>query len=243
MRIFPTEVELIDLVKLKFNYETDIQVARFLGVTKDTVSAIRNKRTVVGEGIRFTILDKLFILDKIAFRNGENAIFGEGENGEDGQHGSHLTESNEPEQRSLLLACSPKVLLKKLRKWRHDQRQAQHDRWALAELEDGPVVSEDAELLDLYKAYKQFENDSEVANALGIKRNSISMVRHGRNRFGPLPRLRIYRDIYGRDTSKLEAALESSEALLNLIKTGSVEDPSSADVAVARDSNQDSETA
>lgn len=230
MRVLPTDVELIELVKQTFNYDTDIQVAGFLGVTKDTISAIRNKRTVVGEGLRFTILDKLFVLDKIAFRKGENAIFKQGEEGGESRREPHYAKPDESEQRSLVSACSPEVLLNRLREWQHKQRQAQHDRWALKEIEDGPPVSEDAELLDLYKEFKQFETDAEVAKTLGIKRNSISMVRHGRSRLGPLPRLRIYRDVYGRDTSKLEAALESSDALLNLMKTGSIDNNPSANV-------------
>lgn len=226
----PTDVELIDLVKTTFKYETDIQVAGFLGVTKDTISAIRNTRSVVGEQVRLTILDKLFALDKIAFRKGENALFSvakAGGNSDDEPLDAELVES---EKNSLFSACSPKALLSKLYHWRNEQRQAQYERWALKEIEDGTPISEDAELLDLYKEYRQFATDAEVAETLGIKRNSISMVRHGRSRLGPLPRLRIYRDVHGRDTSDLEAALESSEALLNLMKSFLVEKNSTDDL-------------
>jgi transcriptional regulator with XRE-family HTH domain len=220
MRVLPTDAELIDLVKQTFNYDTDVQVAGFLGVTKDTVSAIRNNRTVVGEGLRFTILDKLLVLDKIAYRKGENILFRESETEGEDRREPQDAGTDDLQHRSLASACSPKVLLIRLREWRREQRQAQHDRWALKETEDGPPESEDAELLNLYKEYRQFDTDAQVSKTLGIKRNSISMVRHGRSRLGPLPRLRIYRDVYGRDTSKLEAALESSEALLNLMKHG-----------------------
>lgn len=223
MRVLPTDTELIDLVKQTFNYDTDVQVAGFLGVTKDTVSAIRNNRTVVGEGLRFTILDKLLVLDKIAYRKGENALFKEGKEEDEDRHKPQDAETDDLQHRSLASACSPKALLIRLREWRQQQRQAQDERWALKETEDGPPVSEDAELLNLYKEYRQFDTDAQVSKTLGIKRNSISMVRHGRSRLGPLPRLRIYRDVYGRDTSKLEAALESSEALLNLMKNGATE--------------------
>lgn len=223
MRVLPTDAELIDLVKQTFNYDTDVQVAGFLGVTKDTVSAIRNNRTVVGEGLRFTILDKLLVLDKIAYRKGENALFKEGKGEDEDRHKPRDAETDDLQHRSLASACSPKALLIRLREWRQQQRQAQDERWALKETEDGPPVSEDAELLNLYKEYRQFDTDAQVSKTLGIKRNSISMVRHGRSRLGPLPRLRIYRDIYGRDTSKLEAALESSEALLNLMKNCATE--------------------
>ena len=223
MRVLPTDTELIDLVKQTFNYDTDVQVAGFLGVTKDTVSAIRNNRTVVGEGLRFTILDKLLVLDKIAYRKGENALFKEGKEEDEDRHKPQDAETEDLQHRSLASACSPKALLIRLREWRQQQRQAQDERWALKETEDGPPVSEDAELLNLYKEYRQFDTDAQVSKTLGIKRNSISMVRHGRSRLGPLPRLRIYRDVYGRDTSKLEAALESSEALLNRMKNGATE--------------------
>lgn len=68
MAILPTDAELIELVKQAFKYNTDLELAGFLGVSKDTVSAIRSNRTVVGEGLRFTILDKLLVLDKVAFQ-------------------------------------------------------------------------------------------------------------------------------------------------------------------------------
>jgi hypothetical protein len=232
IRVLPTDVEVIDMVKQAFNYDTDIEVAGFLGVTKDTISAIRNTRSVAGEQVRLTILDKLFALDKIAYRKGENGLFSvvkAGANRDDEPLDAELVGSD---GKSLVSACSPKALLGKLYSWRDEQRQAQHERWALKEIENGPPVSEDAELLDLYKEYKHFETDAEVAKTLGIKRNSISMVRHGRSRLGPLPRLRIYRDVHGRDTSELEAALESSQALLNLMKSYSVDKNSTADHGV-----------
>lgn len=219
MPLLPSDAELIDLVKQTFKYETDVQLAGFLGVSKDTVSAIRNHRTVVGEGLRFTILDKLLVLDKVAYRKGEEFVLGK-DTLED-RHKTRTAQSDQPKSRSLASICSPTALVAKLQELRHDIhafRQGQQDRWALKETEDGPPINEDAELLSLYKAYKKFETDAAVAKALGINRNSISMVRHGRSRLGPLPRLRIYRDVYGRDTSKLESALESSEALLKLIK-------------------------
>ena len=212
MAILPTDAELIELVKQAFKYNTDLELAGFLGVSKDTVSAIRNNRTVVGEGLRFTILDKLLVLDKVAFRKGEEFFIKSSALAVNKEKQS--VEPIQGSKRSLILLCSPAKLAAKIL----ELRQAQHERWALKELEDGPSVSEDALLLDLYMAFKKFETDSRVAEELGIKRNSISMVRHGRSRLGPLPRLRIYRDVYGQDISELEAALESSEALLDMLK-------------------------
>jgi ribonucleotide monophosphatase NagD (HAD superfamily) len=67
-------------------------------------------------------------------------------------------------------------------------------------------------------AFRGFTTDVQMAKELGIKRNTISMVRTGRSRLGPLPRLRIYRDVYDEDTSELEEALESSDALLRMVR-------------------------
>lgn len=202
----PTDVELIDLIKSTFNYRTDLEVAGFLGVCKDTISAIRNNRTVMGESLRFTILDKWKALDRVAYRKAEDFVLRARDVAAWRKLQSLNSESN--------TFFSTKMLVAKIL----DARRAQQDRWALNEVEHGPPVSEDAELLDQYKSYKKFSTDDELARAIGIKRNSVSMVRHGRSRLGPLPRLRIYRDAYGEDTSELEAALESSEALLTLIK-------------------------
>ena len=75
----------------------------------------------------------------------------------------------------------------------------------------------DANLIDLFKSYSNI-TDAYLSDILGIKRNSISMIRHSRSRLGPLPRIRIARDVFNVETSEIEAALESSEALLALLQ-------------------------
>jgi len=79
--------------------------------------------------------------------------------------------------------------------------------------------SADAVLLEMYKRYKQSRTDQEVAQWLGIKRHSLSMVRSGRNRLGPVPLLRIYTDIHQVQHLGLEEAVGSSAGLLRLLQT------------------------
>lgn len=235
MGILPTDIQLIDLIKQTFGYQTDVELAGFLEVNKDTISAIRHSRTAVGEGLRFTILDKVLVLDKITYRKIEDAIFGDLE----GEHQLPRARPIKPhvfEPSSLAEACSPRMLIIRLRQWRWDVRKAQDDQSALSEFEGGPAASEDAELLDLYKEYRQINTDAALAKALGIKRNSISMVRHGHSRFGPLPRLRIYRDVFGRETAMLEAALGSSAILLKLLRQRSLADSPTGDTGSEPDS-------
>jgi hypothetical protein len=50
-----------------------------------------------------------------------------------------------------------------------------------------------------------------------IKRNTISMVRSGKSRLGPLPRLRMLKQIDVEDVTDIERGIESSEYLINLI--------------------------
>jgi transcriptional regulator with XRE-family HTH domain len=207
----PTDVELIDLIKTSFRYETDLEVAGFLGVNKDTISAIRNNRTAIGESLRLTILEKCRSLDRVLYRKAEDFLLRISAGDASIRRRSGDIQIEAQSSNSIF---SVKTLRDKLLELRADQK----DRWALEELVDGSTLSEDATLIDLYKAHKNISTDLELAKILGIKRNSISMVRHGRSRLGPLPRLRIYRDAFGEDTSELESALESSEALLALLK-------------------------
>lgn len=204
-----TNVAILECVKRRFSHSTDLELAGFLGVSKDTISGIRNNRTVVGEALRFTIMDKMIDLEKFDNQVRSKSMFKDG--------GVPLTEKNNFQNGSLMLACSPKMLLIRLRELQGEQCKGQRAKCTLAKIDEEPVVGEDADLLDLYKSFKQFVIDADVSKTLGIKRNSVSMVRHGGSRLGPLPRLRIYRDVYGRDTENLEAALESNDALLTLI--------------------------
>lgn len=198
MPISPSDTELVELVKTAFGYQTDTELAGFLGVRKETISAIRTGRSQIGEGLRFTILDKILLLDKVAYRFIENKILFPQKN----TNISLSSEFSPTSLRARLIAL----------------RRKQHESWALPEIEKGAPAPEDGLLLDIYKAHKGFATDDELATSLGIKRNSVSMVRHGHSKLGALPRLRIYRDATGGDTTNLEAALESSENLLKLLK-------------------------
>ena len=175
------DTDLIDQIKNQFHYATDLEVSVFLGVNKDTISAIRNNRTVIGESLRCNILEKWIARD---CASSDDSIF------------------------------SVQKLLAKL----IDLRSVQGELRGTVGLVKDPTVCEDAALIDLYKAYKNISTDGDLANVLGIKRNSISMVRHGNSRLGPLPRVRIYGEIFSEDTAEFEAALKSSDVLLELVK-------------------------
>ena len=114
---------------------------------------------------------------------------------------------------NLALRCLPANLVKRIL----ELRKAQYEGWALSETEEGDPLPADAQLLDLYKQFRNLRTDAEMAKVLGIKRQSISMVRTGRSKLGPLPRLRIFRDVWQEDIADIEVALESSEALLEMI--------------------------
>jgi hypothetical protein len=63
-----------------------------------------------------------------------------------------------------------------------------------------------------------------LASLLGIKRQSISMVRSGRNDLGPIPLLKIFEDVTGQHELGLQAAVQSSEAMMNLFTLGKATD-------------------
>ena len=172
--------ELIDALKLAFGYKSDVEVAGFLGVDKQTVYAARHGITPLGERQRFKIINK------VAYRKTEN----------------------------LALRALPKSLIEKILEIRRDQQ----EHWALGETEDGPSIAEDSQLMDLYKTFRGFRTDQEMADTLGIKRSAISNVRTGRSKLGPLPRLRMFRDVWGEKIEHLEEALESSQALLKMVR-------------------------
>ena len=78
-------------------------------------------------------------------------------------------------------------------------------------------ASPDAVLLVLAKDLFGVRTDAELAEHLGVARNTISMVRTGRSTLGPKPRLRILHAISPFDIEKLENILDSSEALIDEI--------------------------
>lgn len=173
--------ELIDALKQAFGYKTDLEVAGYLGVDKQTIYFIKKGDRSLGPRQR------LKILDRVLYRKFENRIL-----------------------RTLLPEYLAEAII--------EIRQEQGQNWALPETLPGNPHPEDGQLLDLYKRHMELPNDEAVSQRLGIKPQSISTVRTGRARLGPLPRLRIFRDVLGEDISTIEEALESTDVLLKLIR-------------------------
>jgi hypothetical protein len=78
-------------------------------------------------------------------------------------------------------------------------------------------------LLELFKSYGQeqklFRIDREMSDFLGLKRATISSVRIGRSKFGPLPRLLMLKAINpGADIDQVLNGLESKQCLIELIE-------------------------
>lgn len=174
------DADLIDALKKAFGYKTDVEVAGFLNVDKQSIYLARHGKGSLGITQRFKIIDR------ILFQKTEN----------------------------LAIRCLPENLVLKIQ----EIRQLQHQQSALKETENGYPSDADSKLLDLYKDFRRFKTDSEMADAIGIKRQSISMVRTGKNKLGSLPRLRIFRDVWNEDITDLETALESSDSLLKMVQ-------------------------
>jgi hypothetical protein len=214
MPFLPKNHELLDLLKSAFNCQTDLQLAKFLGVGNETLSAIRHKKTEIGQGMRLTILQKIKVFDRLAYRNTEDFLLTQIESSVDKSLNSDFAKSVGSYSD---LALSAKNLLNKVREIRRNQ----HEQWFCPD--DKTLIksdrnNEDNELLNLYRAHKGFGTDADMSVALGIKRNTLSTVRAGKSRLGPLPLLCIYRDFFNENVVELEAALKSSADLLILVR-------------------------
>jgi len=89
----------------------------------------------------------------------------------------------------------------------------------LAKIEDGESPEADAQLLALVKKLIESDTDEELANLIGLKRPSLSMVRKGKARFGLYPRLKILKLLDPNlNLDDFEKSLESSDELLKLVK-------------------------
>jgi transcriptional regulator with XRE-family HTH domain len=89
---------------------------------------------------------------------------------------------------------------------------------ALTKIEDGESPEADKQLLALIKKFAGCETDEELANKIGLKRTSLSMVRKGKAKFGVYPRLRILRLLDPEaNLDEFEKALDSSEELLIIV--------------------------
>ncbi|MBS3955488.1 MAG: hypothetical protein KGZ88_21295 [Methylomicrobium sp.] len=176
---------LLDQLKQGFGYKTDVEIARFLGVTKETISQIRRGELGLSLSQRIKIMDRLSSI----------------------------------QIRDLLERITPENLSNEL----HRLSLRGAERLALDELEKGEPTAVDIKLIELFKTYGQDENlfitDKEMATFLGLKRATISGVRTGKSKLGPLPRLRILKLICPElDLEQIEKGIESSQYLLKLIE-------------------------
>jgi hypothetical protein len=194
------DTKIFDYLKDRMGFVSDVQLMNWLGISKPSLSGIRTGRLPMGDSIRFVILTKWWS----ELRHRPTAV-------------------NTPVQASGALEqvvrtpsgfCSKALLdtvnahLKVLGK---DTRGSDHK-------------SVDGELLDAYKVLKGCSTDTDLASLLGIKRQSISMVRSGRNDLGPIPLLKIFEDVTGQHELGLQAAVQSSEAMMNLFTLGKATD-------------------
>lgn len=191
------ELELLERLKDAFSLKTDTQLADFLEVRKETISTIRHGKAPFGEGLRLTVLDKMLVLDHVAAKLSDAKLFEQG-----------------APRSSLVAQISADRLYKRLTKLGQDQ----HKHWSIPAPEAPAGFTIDALLLDAFIQFKAFRNDAESAAMIGVKRSSISSFRYGHSRLGHLPRLRIYREITGGDITRIEEAILSTEALLNLMQ-------------------------
>lgn len=76
----------------------------------------------------------------------------------------------------------------------------------------------EGELLDLVQDACRFRTDTELADFLGVARNTVSNVRAGRASLGPRPRLRILNQFAPFDTERVEAVLDSTEDLIQAVR-------------------------
>ena len=81
----------------------------------------------------------------------------------------------------------------------------------------GLKACENKSLIDLFKTHQGIKTDDEMAELIGIKRNSISAVRIGKAGFGPLPRLKMLSIIDNISVNEVQKGLASNEELLRMI--------------------------
>jgi DNA-binding XRE family transcriptional regulator len=90
---------------------------------------------------------------------------------------------------------------------------------ALSKIKDGESTEADIQLVALIKKFTNSKTDEELANKIGLKRNSLSMVRKGKAKFGLYPRLKILKLLDPNvNIDEFEKAMESSEELLVIVK-------------------------
>lgn len=197
---------VFDYLKHAMGFESDVQLMNWIGISRDSLSGIRTGRLPMGDSIRFVILDKWWThvrphsSEQVTSVGQVNVL--------------HRMMDSRPS------TFSPQLMLDVV----NDRLKAQGKASAASDaLHREQKTSPDGALLDAYKVLKGCATDAELAGLLGIKRQSISMVRSGRNGIGPIPLLRIYEDVMDARSLGLPAAVQSSHALLQLFTQGRVQ--------------------
>lgn len=89
---------------------------------------------------------------------------------------------------------------------------------ALSKIDDDESYGAHQQLLKLIKPFLTSRIDEELANAIGLKRTSVSMVRKGKSKFGIYPRLKILQLLDPEaNLDELQRVIDSSEELLRIL--------------------------
>ncbi len=99
----------------------------------------------------------------------------------------------------------------------NEMSRGQAERIAHAKLATEFQLPLDEELPDRVREVLGMTSDKELADLLGIKTTSISMVRKGKSKLGHLPRLKILEIIEGLPYSEILLAISDNKYLINLI--------------------------
>ncbi len=84
-------------------------------------------------------------------------------------------------------------------------------------------ADDESHVLDLCKTQIGFATDADLAKFLGVRPNTISMIRSGKSALGVLPRIRILSKVVPDEPyADVGHALESTEYMISLLKTASV---------------------
>jgi hypothetical protein len=116
--------------------------------------------------------------------------------------------------RQLVQSLVPERLAAEIVSWSHRNANAQA-RAALAKLADDDA---NTRLLDAAKIALEFDTDAQLADFLGVKSHTISMIRSGRSGLGDGPKLRILCAISGLDHAEIDRALTSPQHLITLVR-------------------------
>ena len=183
---------LIDEIRRGFDLPSDVAVAAFLGLSAPAVHQIRAGKMGLSPVQRLRVLDKLTLLDKLKVLDRVGSL----------------------RVRGLLERIAPEFLTRKL--WEVNREIA--NRVANKRLSSSVAPTPDAELIDAFKAHCGYATDAELAEALGLARQTMSSVRAGRTTLGPRPRLRMLNRLQPFELELVESVLDSTDVLVDLIR-------------------------